>query len=604
MSALNHKLLEVAALNDDDQAVDQMLELVKTVPPLGDAGEEGDEVPEITNFTHRSDLEYDIKENEFITNPAGTWDFAKPVTMIFPHSLRGLVNAIGYAEARNLRVKGLGARHSFSRVPATDHLYIDLSRTFSYSSESHNEAVRKLDQSALALLKEGTDVKNHFDVPAGMNIWMINHILCPSEEDVNAGKEARFGQKRLFNMGGGDVQTFAGAFSTGTHGSGGTYSAYHDMVRSILLVASEGKVYRVEPSDGITDPNKHRDYYHAHPEEVPVTLLQDDDKFYSLLVSMGCFGVMYSAIIEITDMTLLHMEAFYHKGGWTREFVQKFKQPVLPADPQQELFYYVYVNPYKVKGRANPSILVREATPTDQPGSGKKETRRKLWPSVFSNWPLTVGLIRSIANSGVMPKKRIIESALKSLNDNRRKGRGYTDLAYRIWNSGSGKLKSIGTGIEVAFPVQEIPQVMETLLAALDSMGELNRGFYLNAPIALRFVRPSKAYLAPNYHQYKGREVNEWCYIEILRINSNNAADDERELKMYQHLQQMLSLQGGRVHWGLNFGFDFDKPLLMQLYPKFDIWLESYRFFNGKGTFENEFARKAGLNEPAETPVV
>ena len=112
-----------------------------------------------------------------------------------------------------------------------------------------------------------------------------------------------------------------------------------------------------------------------------------------------------------------------------------------------------------------PSILVKEVCPTANPGSGKRETRRKLWPSVFANWPLSVNLIRHISNSGLLPRRRIIESSLKSQNDNKNnKGRGYTDIAYKIWNSGSGKMISIGTGIEVAFPVKEIPEVLEILL--------------------------------------------------------------------------------------------------------------------------------------------
>jgi hypothetical protein len=202
-----------------------------------------------------------------------------------------------------------------------------------------------------------------------------------------------------------------------------------------------------------------------------------------------------------------------------------------------------------------------------------------------------------------LPKKRVIESSLRSLNDNSKKGRGYTDIAYKIWNSGSGKMKSIGTGIEVAFPSDELPEVMDLLLATIEKMASIGRGYYLNSPIALRFVRPSKVYLAPNFHHYKGKEVAEWCYIEILRVNSKDVDDDKREMEIFQHLQLMLTLKGGRPHWGLNFRFNFDKALLSQLYPKFDTWMEAFRFFNAKGTFDNEFSRNAGLFQE-EIPIV
>jgi hypothetical protein len=590
---LQASLSKIGAMANDEQAVDELVELLAATPAADPLEEEGDEIPEVTGLVAFSGEEFDIKHQEFVTNPAATWDFAKPVSMLFPHSLKGVVNAVRYAEENHLKVKGLGSRHSFSLAPATDHCYIDLSKTFTYSLSKHNETVHSLDQSSLDLLKDGVNKKQHFDALGGLTIRMINHILCPdTNNDI-----ARFGRKRMFNMGGGDVQTFAGAFSTGTHGSGGKYSAYHDMIRSILLVSCEGKVYRIEPTNGITDPDKHQLYYNNHPEKVNVLLIQDDDKFYSLLVSMGCFGIIYSAIIEIAEMTLLHADNYYYKSGWSTNLKQTLQKPVLPADPEEEYFYYIQLNPYKLNRKKNPSILVKEIKPSNVPGSGKKETRRKIWPSVFANWPLSVNLIRHITNSGLMPKKRIIESALRSQNDNTRRGRGYTDIAYKIWNAGSGKTKSIGTGIEIAFPAEEAPEAIDLLLACIEKVSSMGRGYYLNAPIALRFVRPSKAYLAPNYHTYNGKQVGEWCYVEILRVNSKAADDDKKELEIFTHLQTMMYLKGGRPHWGLNFGFPFTTELLHKLYPKFNEWLAAYRFFNFKGTFENEFTRKAGLDQ-------
>ncbi|MBK9733286.1 MAG: hypothetical protein IPO83_18700 [Chitinophagaceae bacterium] len=80
---------------------------------------------------------------------------------------------------------------------------------------------------------------------------------------------------------------------------------------------------------------------------------------------------------------------------------------------------------------------------------------------------------------------------------------------------GSGKLKTIGSGIEFAFRVQQIPEVIDTITSILQHEGPKGRGFFLNSPIALRFVRPSKVYLAPNYATHLGQPVKEWCYIEI-----------------------------------------------------------------------------------------
>jgi L-gulono-1,4-lactone dehydrogenase len=607
---LNLRLSLIAEEADDSQAVDQLLHLVSESGAVSVEVDGGDEVSPITGTHYIQDLEYEIKENEFITNPAQTWEFARPVTVLFPHTLRGTVNAIRYAEGKQQRVKALGNRHSYSQVAATDHCYIDLTRTFRYSRRTHNTDVPQLDQRSLERLQEGVGKNNFFDIPGAMSIHMINYILCPDKDQDHA----RFGRRRMFNMGAGDVQTFAGAFSTGTHGSGGIYSAYHDMVRSILVVASEGRVYRVEPADGITDPGKHRQFYADHPEEVPVELLQDDDRFYSLVVSMGCFGVIYSAIMETTKMTLMHSEATYHQAGWNPQLHQRFRKPLLPKDPNSEYFLYMLVNPYTLKGQPHPSVMVKEVVPTTNPGSGKAETRRKVWPNFFANWPVSVRAIRYLANTGSVPKRQFVESILKSLDDNQHQGQGYTDLAYKIWNSGGGKLNSIGTGMEVAFPVEQIPAMMELVRETLQQAEDEKTGYFLNCPIALRFVRPSKVYLAANYRYFMGEEVKEWCYLEVVRVNSENPEHDKKELALFRHLEQLLVMQGGRPHWGLHFGLPFDKETIRQfspsyffrrLYPKFDAWLAAYRFFNTNGTFDNVFTREAGLapTEVAASPV-
>ncbi|MEM8909843.1 MAG: D-arabinono-1,4-lactone oxidase, partial [Bacteroidota bacterium] len=159
---------------------------------------------------------------------------------------------------------------------------------------------------------------------------------------------------------------------------------------------------------------------------------------------------------------------------------------------------------------------------------------------------------------------------------------------------------TIGTGIEFAFPVDEVVKAVDGIMAFVEQQAKNKTGLSLNAPMALRFVRPSKAYLAHNYHHHHGKEVTLWCYIEILRINSkNNAEEDARELELYRQLQQLLFMAGGRPHWGLNFDFPFNQQNLNALYPKYATWKASFDFFNPSGTFDNDFVRKSGIRSIA-----
>ncbi len=101
--------------------------------------------------------------------------------------------------------------------------------------------------------------------------------------------------KALTNMGGYDEQTFIGASATSTHGSGISHGPLCDMIVSLNIVAGDGQVYRIEPTNGITLKNKFKRKY---PK---IKLVQDNDWFYSTIVSIGCLGIISSVIIKIRN---------------------------------------------------------------------------------------------------------------------------------------------------------------------------------------------------------------------------------------------------------------------------------------------------------------
>ena len=310
MEELEQFLTDLAEQETDDSAaVDQLLNYLSKIPTARGFEEEAEEamvgemlVARGISYTRESGKDYEYLENEEVQNEAGTWDYC-PAYYILPYSLQGLVNAIQFAESKDLRVRALGSRHSFSQtiaVPREKGCYIDMSKAHPYNPKRHKDTIGKVDQSSLSRLKAGIDKTKYFDTPAGAKVSMVNKMLYPDIGPVKTHYNSD--ERRLFNTGGGDIQAYAGAFSTGTHGSGGLFSTYHDTIRSILLVASGGRVFRIEPTNGITDPVEHLAYYETHEEEVPVELIQDDDKFYAAIVSMGCFGVIHSVIIRFNSV--------------------------------------------------------------------------------------------------------------------------------------------------------------------------------------------------------------------------------------------------------------------------------------------------------------
>ncbi len=544
-----------------------------------------------------------------VTNSTETWHFVHPVLYVLPQTLKGLINVIKFAEKKDLNIHPIGSKHSFSVIVQTDDCYVDLTDLNPYKAkknkheaENHNRDVKKINQDACGLLKSGVSTENHIDIPAAMRIWMINHILCPdNENDIH-----HFGDKRIFNMGGGDVQHFAGAMGSGTHGTGGVHSAYHDMVRSLIIVGSGGEAFRVEPKNGITDPAKHKQFYNN--KTIKVKLFQDDDLFYSVLVSMGCFGIIHSCVLEITDMIHLYEEVNYSptkrpsyskRNKWNPNFKQIFSKSLLKKG---DYFLTLMINPYRVRNKKYQSVLINKAVPKNNPpAKSKKVLKRQFWPSVFGKLKVTAKFTRWLTNRTDVAPVTLIETILRSQNDNSKSsGSGYYDLSYKIHNAGTGTLKTVGVAIEFAFPTSQIPEVLDLLFAFLKQTDTFKKGYYLNAPLALRFARPSKAYMANNYGKFKGKDVKEWCHIELLRVNPKSSAKDAKELELYQHIQLMFLHSGGRPHWGLNFKFPFSEDVLDDLYPKFDEWLAAFLFFNSSGVFDNEFVRNANIRSAAK----
>ncbi len=624
------------------------------------------------------------KRMKELENDAQTWSY-KAAQYYRPQSLKGLQQAIKAAKAQGLKVRAIGSRHSFSEIIAIgkqEEGTWDIVTEFGNSNRPNKKAVKDVagvyldlaatvtppdddavlghpndpqTQRPLRRLKAtGSEYTNkYYNVVNGLKVSMVNGILCP-EENKNADfKNMDFNSpnayyyRSLYNTGGGAIQRYAGAFSTGTHGSGGFWTTYHDTIRSIVLVDSDGEVHRIEPNDGITDPAKHEAYY--ADKDLQVNLIQDDDKFYSTIVSMGCFGIIYSVIIEVMPAARLYEQGFYSEkragiahteveAEWNLITAKKIANEIkesysemyeaydaLKNNPtkdftmndlkkmQDELnkklrFDYFYVNPY-INKHGRRAYVRKTNTYTNEPSKGKR-SHRKLWPTFFAELGLTAKLARAIFNAGTRPKVGLIDQALKTMQDNAEtKDEGYIDLTYKVWNQGTGKMATIGVSIEYAIPIDEFPEIFQELLDTLEREGKTGRRFYLDGPIAIRFARASKGYLAPNSKEYYSRskegnidkdnpKTSEiYCYIELITLPSRKRNHREKQLELYKYIQDYFVIKGCRPHWGLNMGYPLNQQMLGEMYPNFKKWLATYKFFNKDGTFDNQFTMNAGLRD-------
>jgi L-gulono-1,4-lactone dehydrogenase len=172
---------------------------------------------------------------------------AQPVQFIKTGDPAELSTIITDARLNGFPVKAIGTGHSFNDIACSNGYMVDIS--------DMNKVLE------LPSFVKPTN-KKLVQVEAGITIRHLNNELDKLDLSV-------------INLGGIDHQTIAGAIATATHGSGIGLQAIHGMVRSMLLVAGDGKSYRIEPANGISDPAIHN--------ESGVVLVQNDDDFNAVL---------------------------------------------------------------------------------------------------------------------------------------------------------------------------------------------------------------------------------------------------------------------------------------------------------------------------------
>src|SRR5262249_35078356 len=193
-----------------------------------------------------------------------------PQYMAEPKSIDDLVKAVKLAGDNGKRIRMVGSGHSHSDVAVTEDVLLVPTGLTAPLALARG---RLKDHNAFGLVR----------VQSGITIRALNTYL-----DTQS--------LALQNMGGYDAQTIVGAAMTGTHGSGLGYGPMASQIVSMQVVGEGGTVYQVEPTNGITNPTG----FPGTQEEngaIPVTLIQDDDVFNAMVVSIGSMGIVYSVVL-------------------------------------------------------------------------------------------------------------------------------------------------------------------------------------------------------------------------------------------------------------------------------------------------------------------
>ncbi|MDH6281674.1 D-arabinono-1,4-lactone oxidase [Prescottella agglutinans] len=143
-------------------------------------------------------------------NWAGTHS-STPQRFETPRSVAELSTLVAGATERGLRVKAVGAGHSFTGVAVTDGILVSLDNIAGI------ESVRTTPDGPIATVWAGTRLRS-------LNEQLWNRGLA------------------MINLGDIDVQSIAGALSTGTHGTGARFGGLATLIRGLQIVLADGSV--------------------------------------------------------------------------------------------------------------------------------------------------------------------------------------------------------------------------------------------------------------------------------------------------------------------------------------------------------------------------
>jgi len=481
----------------------------------------------------------------------GTWtnhtgnQVVDPLRIYEPRSLDELVAIVRDAERDGTTVRAVGSGHSWSDCALSTGFLVrptGLARPMRVEAED-------LKPEAIAPGAEPL-----VRTQAGIRLKELNAYLASCRPPL-----------ALSNMGGYDHQTVAGVLSTATHGSGIGYGPIADFTRSLDVVASGGRVIRIEPSDGITDPAA---YARNHPGG---ELRQDDQWFRAAKVGVGCLGIVHSAFLAVEP-------AFWLKEVRTLSTWRQVRTDLASGSVLADNRHYeVLFSPYPREGDLPCLITTRNPVPTDVAKADPRRTRNWL-VELASSLPFTPWVLNFVADHWPQLSPRMLYSSLTALaNDD------YTNVSYDVLNIGAANVLPAYSA-EIGVPMDGRHLEAVDRIAQIAEQHRRVGNIFHTAPISLRFVRASDAYLSMMH----GRDT---MMIELILMTKT-----EGGFELLAAYEDALYALGGRPHWGQVNTLTGSGGLLDEMYPALPQWREVHADLNSSGVFDSPFSKRVGLS--------
>ena len=497
-------------------------------------------------------------------------EFVLPRWTWAPASARQVVDAVVRAEREGHRVRMTGSGHSFSDVAITDDWLL---------APTGLSFVRPADRTAL---RADAAPETLVRVGGGTPISVLNRAL----EGMGLA---------LANMGGAEIQTYVGAASTGTHGSGLAFGPLASQIEAIQIVAAGGELLQVEPARGVTDPDKGGAIHLEEDPSLPIHLLRDDDTFQALAVGLGCLGIIYAVILRavpkywlVERRRLTTWEALVAPGGALTKIVAG--QPMCPSVPgaaslcgaegREPDHVEIYYTPYPDQNHSHMALLTERWRTTTKPARvGGPRGSLVFTPgsdltALADKWNL---LEPAFAHAGTAGVLAFHETSLRDLAEDY-----YANISYDVFSV--GVLNAVNAyGVELGFRLDQTQAAVERQFGVAAELA--TNGIHHSAPLSLRFVAPSSAFLAMSSGQ-------KTTMMEMGILVGLQGAEE----LLHTHEDVFVREFTARPHWGLDRNVLHSEADIRRLYPAWDRWKDVYGVMNRNGTFDGRFTDRVGIS--------
>ncbi|CAG8537135.1 3888_t:CDS:2, partial [Racocetra fulgida] len=333
-----------------------------------------------------------------------------------------------------------------------------------------------------------------------------------------------------------------------------------------------GKLYRIEPSQGITDPLK---FQLKFPN---ISLIQDDETFNASIVHIGALGITYE--ITIYSISLYSIIETREETTWDHAKTILKQKPYSSNPYLQYRNCEVWISPY-----TDYALITKrnKATQEDKKNYPKPEINILL--QEFMELPIVQGISKFLAVSvggALFLLLNLFPATVPSM----------IELATRTQYHKDPKVDTYDNIYPFSFSMKDDNYIaaIDAILQTLKKIRE-EHNLNINGPASLRFSAASSQYLSMAYNA--DNEPRAYLEMPILLYEPHITYYK----KTYDALLQTALKFNARCHWGQYFSSLLDHQYLINSYgaKPISLFIKQIQKFDPQGIMSNDLLNHLGL---------